>query len=190
MLRNLPLTFDCMYCKGKTSQNFVAVSECMNFTICKASLILKYELKCETLPFHMSNGKKNMTHCALCSRARAHFTTYTGWKVSLVSAKIEKVESRSIKFVLKNFRLDKIMGNWLIILLIWTIWQILLSSSRNHRKRKPDKTEILKNLLTVFFVKSHRDYASGSTSIVWLIGCISSKHHGQVRIRAPWHQRG
>jgi len=27
------------------------------------------------------------------------------------SAKIEKVESRSIKFVLKNFRLDKIMGN-------------------------------------------------------------------------------
>ena len=32
ILRNLPLTFDCMYCsKGKISQSFVAFSENMNF---------------------------------------------------------------------------------------------------------------------------------------------------------------
>ena len=130
-----------------------------------------------------------IVHCAL---ARAHFTTYTGWKVSLVSAKIEKVESRSIKFVLKNFRLDKIMGNWLIILLIRTIWQILISSCYNRRKRNHWKREFLYLCwnLQKKIVKPHRDNASGSTSIVWLIGCISSQHHGQVWIRAARHQRG
>ena len=31
ILRNLPLTFDRMYCSQKISQNFVAFSEYMNF---------------------------------------------------------------------------------------------------------------------------------------------------------------
>ena len=64
-----------------------------------------------------------IVHCAL---ARAHFTTYTGWKVSLVSAKIEKVESRSIKFVLKNFRLDKNYGKLTHHWLIRSIWRVFI----------------------------------------------------------------
>ena len=43
-MRNLPLTFDCMYCtvksKGKISKNFVAFSEYMNFSILTQKLFL------------------------------------------------------------------------------------------------------------------------------------------------------
>ena len=48
-MKNLPLTFDCMYCKGKISQNFVAFSEYMNFNIRKKACICSAQFWSDTL---------------------------------------------------------------------------------------------------------------------------------------------